>query len=624
MLEKAIKWYKKLGFPEEYDKAFFALTERVSLSEIDEENPVGYLLEKDDYGLNLVYFLAQCEEMYQAFCRRKVPESVFYDCARGLVAEAQACLQAFGAIGVYEVGWFYAVVNRQSVIRIGRLNFGMEIAGEWCSGGKVQEGDKILLVHIPAGEELSDAACYRSLRDAERFFLRYYPEFDFKCFVCGSWMLDESLDAFLGEKSNIRNFRKLFTHYRTEESDSAIKFVFGRCVTRENIHSFVPVTRLQSELQKHIASGGKLYAAFGTRERGFEDVAGIDCHYHQVQWFSTDLQDYPYVKECADTGNILQGACDYMEISKLKAVNILCMPNMSQLFQARDITQNILGGIVKCENPQAYAYGGLVYPEFPARKDYGFKEQAETLVNMGFDGIKLIETKPNAHKLVGLPVCAADYEDFFQYLERQQIPILWHANDPVFLWKKNAVFANCYAPFEQIQSEVLTVLNRHPDLCVVLAHFFFMAWDLKRLSQILDAYKNVAVDITPAEEELGFLTETYEESCRFFRRYADKILFGTDNKNAFRPEFKDDKVSMLRRFLRTKDEFSGLIYTLRGVGLEREEFEKILYRNFEKRNGERPKPMDRKAFGEYIEAMLPQLPEGQTKDRIIQYMQEKL
>ena len=622
MQSKALQWYQKLGFPKAYDEMFRALINQADLSQISEDDPVGYLVKKEDYGLNLVYFLEHCEEMYQAFSRRGIPESIFYDCAKGLVSEAQICMETFGTIGVYEAAWIYSVVNLQNVIRIGRLNFGMDIAGDWCSGGPIQNGDKILLVHIPAGGKLSVDECYQSMRDAERFFLTYYPEYHFKCFVCGSWMLDEELDAFLGKESNIRGFRKLFTPYMTKESDSAIKFVFGRTVTRENIQAFVPKTGLQLKLQKHIVAGGKLHATYGIRERGLEEVPAIDCHYHQLQWFSTDLQDYPYPQDCADTGDVMQGVQSYMEKSNLKAVNILCMPNMPQAFPARDITQNILGGIVKCENKHAYAYGGLVYPQFPIKGDCNFKKQAETLMAIGFDGIKLIETKPNAHNLVGLPICDPAYDEFFQYLEEERIPILWHANDPVFLWKQDDYYAKQCAPFEQIQSEVLSVLNRHPHLCVVLAHFFFMAWDIKGLSNILDTYSNVAIDITPAEEELGFLSENYEESRLFFRRYADRILFGTDNKNVFKPEFKDNKVTMLRRYLRTNDTFSGLAYKLHGVGLEREPFEKIMYRNFEKRNGAIPKAINQEVFADYIRAMLPHLPKGQTKEMIAEYLKE--
>lgn len=629
MKETAVKWYQQLGFPSEYDEAFYELLNSRDISEIGDENPVDYLMGKGDYGLNLLYFLSRCEAMYEAFCRRGIPETIFYDCARGLVSEAQVCLETFGALGVYEVGWFDAVINKQKVIRIGRLNYGMDIAGDWCTGGPVKDGDKILLVHIPAGGSLSTDDCYRSLRDAERFFLRYYPEYDFTRFVCGSWLCYEGLDAFLGEKSNIRSFRKLFVPYMTEEDESAIKFVFGRTVTRDNIGSFEPKTSLQARLKTHIENGGKLYRTYGTRERGFEDVQGIDCHYHQLQWFADDLMDYPYPQECSDTGTVMEGASDYMAYSNLKAVNILCMPNMPQLFQARDITQNILGGIVKCENEHVYSYGGMVYPEFPLKEDYGFKRQAEILTEIGFDGIKLIEAKPNAHKLTGMALCAPAYEEFFAYLEANQIPILLHANDPVFLWDREKTpdaicFAGRYAPFEQIQSEVLSVLESHPRLNVTLAHFFFMAWDLDNLSKILDAYDNVSIDITPAEEELGFLTKNYENACQFFRKYADKILFGTDNKNAFRPDFKDNKVSRLRRFLCTRDEFSGLAHPLHGIGLGREEFEKIMYRNFEKKTGAKPKPINRSAFAEYIEAMLPQLPMGRTKDMIEQYLKEKL
>lgn len=272
MNEIALQWYRKLSFPKEFDEAFYKLAEQADVSEIDAESPVEDLLKKGDYGLNLVYFLSQCEAMYAAFSSRGIPEEIFYATAGELVREAEACQAAFGAIGVYEVGWFHTIINRRLIFRIGRLNFCMDTAGDWCNGGPVRHGDSIVSVHIPSDGRLLTEDCYQSMRQAERFFMQYYPEFAFKHFVCGSWLLYEGLDAFLGETSNIRDFRRLFTLYRTEPDESLIKFVFGRRVTRENIAGFVPQSSLQKKLQAHIVGGGGLFRSFGYRERMPEDI----------------------------------------------------------------------------------------------------------------------------------------------------------------------------------------------------------------------------------------------------------------------------------------------------------------------------------------------------------------
>ena len=55
-----------------------------------------------------------------------------------------------------------------------------------------------------------------------------------------------------------------------------------------------------------------------------------------------------------------------------------------------------------------------------------------------------------------------------------------------------------------------------------------MGEELPRLSAVLDKYPNVCIDTTPAERELHYLSETPEETKAFFRKYADRIMLGTE------------------------------------------------------------------------------------------------
>lgn len=264
--KQAARWYQRLPFSRETDAEFYQLVEQAPLEKLDLSRPLEDLLRLKDYGLNLIYFLAACEEMYQAYCKRGIPQEIFDASVRGLVLETQLCKRDYGTIGVYEAAWFYEVINRCNIMRIGCLQFEMYTVEQPLSGGGLSVGDKVLSVHIPWYEPLSAEACCCAMEDAERFFMRYFPKFDFSCFICDSWMLDESIDIYLGEKSNIRAFRKLFNIYHSAEADAAIKFVMGRTVTRDNIASVIPTTGLQRKLQKHVTEGGSLYCCCGRRE----------------------------------------------------------------------------------------------------------------------------------------------------------------------------------------------------------------------------------------------------------------------------------------------------------------------------------------------------------------------
>jgi len=629
--ETARKWYKKLGLPEVCDKEFEEILECADIEGIDKENPVQYLVEQKDLGLNLVYILAKCEEMQAAYADRGIPDKYLRASLTEIMKEVLGCRESFGMLGIYELVWFDCVVKGTMLFRIGRLNFMMETAGDWCAGGEVHIGDKMVSVHIPGGEKLDDLACYQAFAEAERFIMRYFPEHDFKYFMCHSWLLDELYEDFLTKDSNISKFRKMFKTYRRDESDDAIKFVFDKGVTRENIGTYLCKNSFQEKMQKYIMEGGRLYVTCGTRARAHEDILGIDCHYHQMQWFADDMSGYPenYKPECEDTGDLIRAAEEYMESNFLQGLNILCMPNMEDLFQARDITQNILGAIVKCENSRVYAYGAMIYPEFPIKGDCDFCGQAKRLIEMGFDGIKLIETKPNAHKKVGLPVCDEAYEAFWSYVEQEEIPVLCHVNDPVYCWNekimpKGSCFTEQFAHYETIYDQVLQVLEKHSRLKITFAHFLFLGYDTERLAGIMDRYPNVCIDITPAEEEYGYLSELPEKARAFFIKYSDRILLGSDNKNAFKNSFKNKKMSLISRFLRTDDRFKGFVYEMQGIALDRPQLENILYQNFRRIVGETPKPVNKTALRKYIEELLPQLPAGRTGEQIRKYLEEKL
>lgn len=90
------------------------------------------------------------------------------------------------------------------------------------------------------------------------------------------------------------------------------------------------------------------------------------------------------------------------------------------------------------------------------------------------------------------------------------------------------------------------VIKRHPKTTFVCAHLAESGEDLAYVERLLDANPNVHVDISARTPELG--RQPYA-ARRFFLRYADRILFGTD----LLPE-----ASMYRlfyRFLETEDEY---------------------------------------------------------------------
>ena len=68
-------------------------------------------------------------------------------------------------------------------------------------------GDTLLKVHIPYGGKLTKEACHASYEKARKVYRTCYPEYDFKGFVCDTWLLCPLMGSFLPKESNILQFQ---------------------------------------------------------------------------------------------------------------------------------------------------------------------------------------------------------------------------------------------------------------------------------------------------------------------------------------------------------------------------------------------------------------------------------
>ncbi len=102
---------------------------------------------------------------------------------------------------------------------------------------------------------------------------------------------------------------------------------------------------------------------------------------------------------------------------------------------------------------------------------------------------------------------------------------------------------------EEVLAQRNRVLEKHPGTRFIGAHLGGNAEDLAALGRVLDRYSNFVVDLCGRVGELGRQPYT---ARRFFLKYADRILFGTDrypgraSQPRYRPYF---------RFLETDDEY---------------------------------------------------------------------
>lgn len=69
--------------------------------------------------------------------------------------------------------------------------------------------DKIVNLHIPASGSLAKPLCLNSFYRIRTFMSEFCPDYEWKAFVCCSWMLDPQFRTFLKPESNVVQFQKL-------------------------------------------------------------------------------------------------------------------------------------------------------------------------------------------------------------------------------------------------------------------------------------------------------------------------------------------------------------------------------------------------------------------------------
>ena len=129
------------------------------------------------------------------------------------------------------------------------------------------------------------------------------------------------------------------------------------------------------------------------------------------------------------------------------------------------------------------------------------------------------------------------------------------------------------------------MLDKHPNLKTILAHFFYVSDDIEEASRIMDTYPNVYFDITPGGEIFENFAKDIPAWREFFIKYQDRIMFGTDGDEVFDKETIDDLYNLAEGAL-TSDVPSYVAHcyvdlNVGGLNLPKEVVEKIYYTNFE-------------------------------------------
>ncbi|MCA8995456.1 MAG: amidohydrolase family protein [Planctomycetaceae bacterium] len=179
-----------------------------------------------------------------------------------------------------------------------------------------------------------------------------------------------------------------------------------------------------------------------------------------------------------------------------------------------------------------------------------------------------------------------------------KVPVIWHCGDPISFFRPTdeynerweelyrhpewSFYGEEFPSHQELIDARNRVIARHPETTFICAHMADVPEDLAKLGTYLDEYPNMNVEIAARVAELGRQPYT---ARKFFLKYPDRILFGTDGippMTELIPHF---------RFLETFDENfpyednpfppQGL-WNIFGIGLPDDVLRQVYHKNAER------------------------------------------
>jgi predicted TIM-barrel fold metal-dependent hydrolase len=372
----------------------------------------------------------------------------------------------------------------------------------------------------------------------------------------------------------------------------------------------------------------------------FADIPVVDGHVHFPHpWLMDDV-------------------LTMMAMTRIARVNLVGTPDV------QTINQNPALIYFKARHPDwAYICGALDYAQVFADVPHApetIAAQVATLKRIGFDGLKFVEGKPTVRKVIPLTFDGPEYAGLWTALEEEDLPVVFHVADPEEFWNEDLCpdwardhgwfyGDGTYPSKESLYAEVDRVLERHPGLKLILAHFYFLSADLARAGDFLDAHPNVCFDLTPGIEMYVHFARDLQTARDFFVQYQDRLVYGTDigASATLRDESQgldmDDSLGrtwIVRSFLETDDVFDspesmrhGLgmdVRNLHGIALPSDALEKIYRANLARMFGPDPVPLNCDAAATELERLAHEIDAqagGELADsparQVARYLKEK-
>ena len=252
------------------------------------------------------------------------------------------------------------------------------------------------------------------------------------------------------------------------------------------------------------------------------------------------------------------------------------------------------------------SWARLNEPGFPQKQ----ADAIESAKKAGARGLKVLKTLGLflRENITSGPLVKVDdprFDPMWDACGRLGLPVAIHVGDPEAFFlpigrfneryeELNAhpdwsFYGKDFPAFKEILDARDRVFARHPKTTFVALHVGHWAENLAAVGQMLDKFRNVNVEIGARIGELGRQPRT---AARFFDKYQDRVLFGTDaiplGTETPQQVFGADLYHIYYRFLETEDEYFDYAparlppqgrWRIYGLGLREQILRKVYYEN---------------------------------------------
>lgn len=264
---------------------------------------------------------------------------------------------------------------------------------------------------------------------------------------------------------------------------------------------------------------------------------------------------------------------------------LLAVMNRKNILAMIDLTGGYGSGLADCVAKYQSAYPGRFYiftepsyeyllkPNYPKLQALAIEDARRN----GAKGLKILKTlglflrdNITSGKLVAID--DRRFDPMWDACGQLNMPVAMHISDPIAFFKPIDRFNERYEELHRhpnwsfygrdfpSKADLLEARNRviarHPKTKFVGLHVGNFPVNLAKVSEDLDRFPNMTVDIAARIGELGRQPRT---ARRFFDKYQDRIVFGTDatpnDTDSMQQIFNDQMYEHYFRFLETDDEY---------------------------------------------------------------------